>query len=87
MHMRSVSDMTKYKQNRNTQCTMIDSMIKQFRKNKPIPKNISATARKTNINRNETGQRTTEEKACSHVSLEKHHPSQTNVKHNESEQR
>ena len=87
MNTRSASDMTKYTQNRNTQCKMIDSTIKQFRKNKPIPKNISATARKTNINRNETGQRTTEEKKCSHVSLEKHHPSQTNVKHNESEQR
>ena len=87
MHMRNVSDMTKYAQKRNSQRRMIDSMIKQFRKNKPIPKNISPTTRETNINRNETGQRTTEEKKCSHVSLEKHHPSQTNVKHNESEQR
>ena len=66
---------------------MIDSMIKQFSKNKPIPKNKSATARKTNINQNETGQKSTQEKACSHVSLEKQHPSQSNVNHNESEQR
>ena len=87
MHMSNVSDMTKYTQNRNTQRRIIDTTIKQFRKNKPIPKNISPTKRQTNINRNETGQRTTEEKECSHVSLEKDHPSQTNVKHNESEQR
>ena len=85
--MRSASSQTKPTHQKNKHRKMIDSMIKQFWKNKPIPKNKSATARKTNINQNETGQKSTQEKACSHVSLEKQHPSQSNVNHNESEQR